>query len=84
MGCAAINARIASAGALVLDTGPITYDRYVRDLGFCEASQITVPDFIRSADHNVWSIAVPGAPCTRIGKSVVGGRTDQGVRKRSS
>jgi hypothetical protein len=51
MGCAGVNARIASAGALVLDTGPITYERYVRDLGFCEARQITVPDFIRSADN---------------------------------
>jgi hypothetical protein len=49
--CAAINARIASAGALVLGTGPTTYERYVRDLGFCQASQITVPEFIRSADN---------------------------------
>jgi len=51
LNCAAINSRIASAGALVLDTGPTTYERYVRDLGFCQASQITVPEFIRSADN---------------------------------
>jgi hypothetical protein len=49
--CAAINTRIASAGALVLDTGPATYERYVRDLRFCQASQITVPELIRSADN---------------------------------
>jgi hypothetical protein len=49
--CAAINSRIASAGALVLDTGPTTYERYVQDLGFCQGSQITVPEFIRSADN---------------------------------
>jgi hypothetical protein len=51
MSCAAINAGIASAGALVLDTGPITYERYVRDLSACQRGQITVPEFVRSADN---------------------------------
>lgn len=41
---------VASQGAVVLRTGPTTYDRYVRDPSFCGRSATTQPAWVRTAD----------------------------------
>jgi hypothetical protein len=50
MPCAAISALVAARGAIVLGTGPYTYDRYVSNAGACGIGQTTEPAFERSAD----------------------------------
>lgn len=51
MQCKAAAALVASHGAIVLSTGPSTYDRYVQDDGFCQRDEITMPAFVHSADN---------------------------------
>ena len=41
---------VASQGAVVLRTGPTTYDRYVRDSSFCGRSMTVQPAWVRTAD----------------------------------
>jgi hypothetical protein len=50
MTCSAVRALVASQGAVVLGTGPQTYDRYVAHQGFCGLDQVTDPAYERSAD----------------------------------
>ncbi len=40
MSCAQATRLVASQGAIVLGTGGPTYDRFVRDRSFCEATEI--------------------------------------------
>jgi hypothetical protein len=51
LGCAAVAGVVTTRGAAVLSTSATTYERFVRDRSFCLASQITVPEFVRSADN---------------------------------
>jgi hypothetical protein len=41
---------VAQAGAAVLGTGGATYDRFVRDRGFCAVGEITEAAFVPAAD----------------------------------
>ena len=41
MSCAQARGLVAASGAIVLGTGPYTYDRLVRDQGFCALNEIT-------------------------------------------
>jgi len=50
MTCAAARRIVAAQGAAVLRTGPMTYDRYVRDSSFCERQETTQPAWVRTAD----------------------------------
>jgi len=50
MTCAAARGIVASRGAVVLRTGPATYDRYVRDSRFCALPETAQPAWVRTAD----------------------------------
>jgi hypothetical protein len=50
MTCAAARGAVASQGAVVLRTGPMTYDRYVRDSNFCALQETARPAWVRTAD----------------------------------
>ncbi|WP_114943536.1 hypothetical protein [Microvirga calopogonii] len=50
MTCAAARGIVASRGAVVLRTGPTTYDRYVRDSSFCALPETAQPAWVRTAD----------------------------------
>ena len=50
MTCAQATRLVASRGAVVLRTGPTTYDRYVRDSSFCAVQESARPDWVRTAD----------------------------------
>lgn len=51
MTCAQTVALVRSSGAIVLGTGGQTYDRYVRDRGFCEVTQTTKREFVPTRDQ---------------------------------
>jgi hypothetical protein len=50
MTCAQARRIVASQGAVVLRTGPVTYDRYVRDGSFCALQETARPAWVRTAD----------------------------------
>ena len=50
MSCSAAGRLVASQGAIVRGTGPQTYDRFVRDVGFCERDETTEPLYAPAAD----------------------------------
>ena len=50
MSCSQAAYLVASRGAVVLRTGPNTYDRYVRGNGFCMWGEIAVPEWVPTAD----------------------------------
>jgi hypothetical protein len=50
MTCAQAAGLVTSRGAVVLRTGPTTYDRYVRDPSFCALQETTRPAWVRTAD----------------------------------
>jgi hypothetical protein len=50
MTCAQARGAVTSQGAIVLRTGPTTYDRYVRDSSFCALQETAWPAWVRTAD----------------------------------
>lgn len=50
MTCAQAAALIQQKGAVVLATSPSLYDRYVRDLSFCEYSMQLKPEWVPTRD----------------------------------
>jgi hypothetical protein len=48
--CAQARAIVASQGAVMLRTGPTTYDRYVRASSFCALGETMHPAWVRTAD----------------------------------
>jgi hypothetical protein len=48
--CSQARAIVASHGAVILNTGPHTYDRYVRDQGFCGLAEVAETVWERTAD----------------------------------
>ena len=50
MTCAQARGIVASQGAVVLRTGPTTYDRYVRTPTFCALGETVHPAWVRTAD----------------------------------
>lgn len=51
MSCQSANSLVRANGALVMNTGPYTYDRYVRDNTACFAGQTTRPAWVPAADQ---------------------------------
>ena len=62
MPCASVARLVAARGAVVLSTGPNTYDRYVASGDACERGQGTEPAFERTYDVAECFI---GYRCTR-------------------
>ena len=50
MPCGAAARLVTSQGAIVLGTGSYTYDRFVRDVGFCQRDETTEPAWAPAAD----------------------------------
>ncbi|OYX12026.1 MAG: hypothetical protein B7Z15_10670 [Rhizobiales bacterium 32-66-8] len=50
MNCAEIQSLMKRQGAAVLNTGPTTYDRYVRDMSFCNPGDVTKPSWVPARD----------------------------------
>lgn len=50
MTCGQARGFVASRGAAVLGTGGMTYDRFVRDRRYCEATEITSNAFVPTRD----------------------------------
>lgn len=50
MACRQAQGTVARAGGIVLGTGGATYDRFVRDRGFCEVTEITTRAFVPTRD----------------------------------
>lgn len=50
MPCAAAHNLVQRVGGIVLRTGGHTYDRFVRDKGFCTPQEMTKPAFVPSRD----------------------------------
>ncbi len=50
MPCGAAAGLVSSRGTIVLGTGGHTYDRFVRDVGFCERDETTEPAWALAAD----------------------------------
>ena len=48
--CGQVMGLVQSRGVAVLSTGPFTYERIVRDQGFCETETTTGPAYVPSAD----------------------------------
>jgi hypothetical protein len=51
MTCASAAELVARRGAVILYTGDDTYDRYVRDQGFCEREQTVEPARVPTLDR---------------------------------
>lgn len=49
--CATNRQSVASSGAIVLGTGGFTFDRFVRDRGFCQHGDFLEPAFVPSRDN---------------------------------
>jgi hypothetical protein len=51
MTCGQTARLILDRGAVVLGTGGQTFDRYVRDRGFCEITEIAIRSFVPTRDN---------------------------------
>src|SRR4051812_44988545 len=51
MTCRQAAALVFARGAVVLGTGGATYDRFVRDRGFCEITESTKPGYAPTLDN---------------------------------
>lgn len=51
MSCQATAGLVTQRGAVVLSTGAHTFDRIVRDQGFCSRSETTAPMWVPTADN---------------------------------
>lgn len=52
MTCAEAANLVSSSGAIVLDTGDGTYDRYVANASYCLRDETTVPAWVPTKDSN--------------------------------
>ncbi len=50
LSCAQARGWVNSHGAALIRTSPSTFDRYVRDRGFCVVPEDTKPEWIRTRD----------------------------------
>jgi hypothetical protein len=51
MSCAQTARLVGSRGAIVMNTGPNTYDRYVSNRNFCEINEVLEPIWAPTADN---------------------------------
>lgn len=52
MSCNGARALVATQGAIVLNTGPSTYDRYVSGYGRCVLGEVPDPAWVPTADNS--------------------------------
>jgi len=52
MTCAQAAGLVKAHGAVVMSTGPMTYDRYVSSRAYCTQTETTVPDWVATRDTN--------------------------------
>ena len=70
MSCAQAQATVQSAGAIVLGMGDFSYDRFVRNEGFCAREEMGVPTWAPTRDV---ALCVVGFVCeSRAGRDPVG------------
>jgi hypothetical protein len=69
MTCAQAAGLVKARGAVVMSTGPMTYDRYVSSRGFCSQTEITVPDWVATRDSNACFV---GYRCREVTRSFRG------------
>ena len=55
--CGQARALVRAHGAVVLNTGPVTYERFVASSAFCERGEMTEPAWARTADATQCFIA---------------------------
>jgi hypothetical protein len=48
--CVQARALVSSRGAVVLNTGPVTYERFVASSAFCDRGETIEPAWVRTAD----------------------------------
>lgn len=51
MSCGAVQALVNRQGAVVMDTSPTTFDRYVATLRFCMPGQALKPQWVPARDN---------------------------------
>lgn len=49
--CAAARAHVQQQGAVLFDTSPTTFDRFVRDRSFCMYGEIARPAWVPTSDN---------------------------------
>jgi hypothetical protein len=52
MSCKSAAGLVSAKGAIVLETGPVTYDRYVTGDGYCQTDETTKPAFVPTTDNS--------------------------------
>jgi hypothetical protein len=62
MSCAQAQGLVASQRAIVLNTGPFTYDRYVGSYGYCAVGETLDPAWVPTADTAQCPIGYRCAP----------------------
>jgi hypothetical protein len=60
--CAAAKARVLQQGAILFDTSPTTFDRFVRDPSFCVRGEVTRPAWVPTKDNPQCMIGYTCAP----------------------
>ncbi|HEV2571857.1 hypothetical protein [Methylocella sp. CPCC 101449] len=68
MTCAQAAGIVNARGAVVMSTGPYTYDRYVQHRGFCTPTETTKPDFVPTRDNPTCFIGYRCIEITRGGR----------------
>jgi len=58
MTCAQTRGLVASRGAIVLSTGPTTYDRFVAHEGFCQRDEWAGPAWVPTRDTPQCPVAI--------------------------
>jgi hypothetical protein len=56
MSCSQARGLVAAQGSIVLNTSPLTYDRYVRGNGYCVLGETTEPAWVPTLDTAQCSI----------------------------
>jgi hypothetical protein len=83
MSCSQVSRLVATRGAVVLNTGQYTYDRFVRSQAYCQPTEFTRPAWVPTADTpqcfigytcvdqppNVGRLAPPGRKNIRLGSA---------------
>ncbi|WP_262030447.1 hypothetical protein [Microvirga sp. Mcv34] len=65
MTCAEARGLLAAHGAIVLNTGPTTYERYVSSSGYCGINELSGPVWVPTQDIRLCPI---GGRCVPVGR----------------
>ena len=72
LSCAAAAQMVQDRGAVLFDTSPTTFDRYVRDGSFCPLGTILRPEWIATRDKSQCNVGyicapeIPQSPANRL------------------